>query len=241
VSGRGATLGIIGGAGVGAAARLYSDVAAAFRATNDRLPRIVLWNAPFSDALEQAFVGGKPAGDEATAAELLVGEAVERLLAAGATVIAMPCNSLQRAAAREAARRGAPFIDMIDATLAGVRAGGHGAAVLLATEATRTAGIYDGLGVEIHDPPSGLREELSALIGRVVAGRSRGAGTELRSLVERARRPSATVVLGCTDICGLIEEPAAGEAEVVDSLACLTERCVAALTQDAPLSPALPS
>jgi aspartate racemase len=224
-----ATLGIIAGAGVGASARLYADVAARYRAIRGHLPRIALWNAPFSDALEHAFVGGEPDGEEVAAAELLVGQAVERLLDAGATVVAMPCNSLQRAAAREAARRGAPFIDMIAATLDAVSGSGHGSAVLLSTEATRVAGIYEGRGVEILAPPAELREELAVLIGRVVEGSTAGGG-ELQSLVARARRPSASVVIGCTDICGLLDSDEGSAAQVVDSLACLTTRCVEALT-----------
>jgi aspartate racemase len=106
------TLGIIGGAGVAAAARLYSDVAAGFRSLHGRLPTIALWNLPFSDDLEHAFVSGVGVAE----AERLVAESVERLIDAGATVIAMPCNSLQRVAAREAGRRGVPFVDMIEAT-----------------------------------------------------------------------------------------------------------------------------
>jgi aspartate racemase len=233
--GEGETLGIIGGAGVGASARLYTDVAARYRVIRGHLPRIVLWNAPFSDALEHAFVGGEPDGEEAAAAELLVAQAVERLLDAGATVIAMPCNSLQRAAAREAARRGAPFIDMIAATLDGVSGSGHGSAVLLSTEATRAARIYEGRGVEILTPPAQLREELAALIGRVVEGSTPG-GAELQSLVARATRPSAGVVIGCTDICGLLDSGRGSAAGVVDSLACLATSCVEVLTGGASIA-----
>jgi len=224
-----ATLGIIGGAGVGASALLYSDVAARFRAVHGRLPRIILWNAPFSDALEHAFTGGAPDEKEARAAERLVGEAVARLREAGASVIAMPCNSLQQVAAAAAAECGAPFIDMIAATLAAVRAGGHDAAVLLATEATRAAGIYEGRGVEILTPPRELREELATLIGAVVSGAPDG-DLALRSLVERARRPGAAVVVGCTDICGLLGEHEAGEDVVIDSLGCLGSACVESLS-----------
>jgi len=219
------TLGIIGGAGVGAAARLYSDVAMRVRAASGALPQIVLWNLPFSDALEQAFVGGGPDGGAAREAERLVTQAIDRLLDAGATVIAMPCNSLQAVAARQAERRGVPFIDMIAATLAAVRSSSQRAAVLLATDATQAAGIYEGHGVEILALPSELRPELAALIVRAVEGPP-PSDAELGRLVERARRPQASVVLGCTDICGLLESE---HADVVDSLACLVGSCADAL------------
>jgi aspartate racemase len=229
------TLGIIGGAGVGAAARLYTEVAGRFRAGHGRLPRIVIWNAPFSDALEHAFTAAGPATAEVLTAERLVAEAIDRLLDAGAGVIAMPCNSLQGAAAREAAQRGAPFIDMIAATVDAVLAGGANRAMLLATEATQAGGIYEGRGVEIENTPGALRAELDQLISRAVQGPP-PSDAELRSLIERARRPHAAVVLGCTDICGLID-PRPGELAVIESLACLRDRCVEALAATAPLAP----
>ena len=51
------TLGIIGGAGVGAAAQLYIDVCARFRAATAALPQIAIWNLPLSDELERSFLG----------------------------------------------------------------------------------------------------------------------------------------------------------------------------------------
>ena len=101
----GPVLGIIGGAGVGAAARLYIDVSARVRAATGSLPRIALWNLPLSDAIEHAFTGAQPDAGLVAHVEGLVGEAIDRLRDAGADAIAMPCNSLQRAAAREAAAR----------------------------------------------------------------------------------------------------------------------------------------
>ena len=228
------TLGIIGGAGVGAAARLYSDVAMRVREASGALPQIVLWNLPFSDALEQAFIGGGPDGDAAMEAERLVAQAVDRLLDAGASVIAMPCNSLQAVAARQAERRSVPFVDMIAATLAAVRASSQRAAVLLATDATQASGIYEGHGIEILAPPSELRPELAALIVRAVEGPPPGAA-DLGRLVERARRSQASVVLGCTDICGL---PGGEDLDVVDSLACLVAVCADALGAPAPVAAA---
>jgi len=223
------TLGIIGGAGVGAAARLYIDVSARVRELTGSLPRIALWNLPFSDALEHAFTSAQPDAAVRDHAEGLVAEAIERLLAAGATVIAMPCNSLQRAAAREAQRRGAPFIDMIAATLDAARARGADAAVLIATDATHAGGVYENHGIEIVAPPAGLHDETAALIAQAVHGPPPSAA-RMERLVERARRPQAAVVLGCTDICGLIDADRAAQLDLVESLGCLTERCARALS-----------
>ncbi|HEY7967983.1 MAG TPA: aspartate/glutamate racemase family protein [Solirubrobacteraceae bacterium] len=221
------TLGIIGGAGVGAAARLYADVSFASRARTGALPRILLWNIPFDDDIERGFTRSTPDPAAMAAAQALVAEAVDRLADGGASVIAMPCNSLQRVAARETARAGVPFIDMIASTADSARAQGSSAAVLLATDATLAAGFYDGYGIEMLAPPPPLQAELKAIIGAAVAGA--GEPHQLASLVERARLPQTPVVLGCTDICGMIDsEPA-----VVESLGCLTARCVEVLSDAA--------
>ena len=218
------TLGIIGGAGVGAAARLYADVSFAYRAQTGALPRVLLWNIPLDDDIERGFTSRIPEPAAMAPAEALVAEAVQRLGDGGASVIAMPCNSLQRVAAQESERAGIPFIDMIASTADSARAQGSASAVLLATEATVAAGFYDGYGVEMIAPPAPLQEELTAIIGAAVAGA--GEPHALSSLLERARRPQIPTILGCTDICAMIEPDSA----VVESLGCLTTRCVEVLS-----------
>jgi aspartate racemase len=219
------TLGIIGGAGVGAAAQLYVDVSARFRAATGALPQIALWNLPLSDELERSFLGGGADAAASAAAGGLVAAAVRRLAGAGATLVAMPCNALQRVAARESELARLPFVDMIAATVEAVQALGYREAVLLATATTYAAGHYDGHGVEMIQPAPDQRAELAALIARLAHGPAPTAG-ELIDLIERVRVPGACGVLGCTDICGLIERDTAAAANVVESLACLAERCV---------------
>jgi aspartate racemase len=220
------TLGIIGGAGVGAAARLYADVSFDYRAQTGALPRVLLWNIPLDDEIEHGFTSRTPEPAAMAAAEALVTEAVQRLADGGASVIAMPCNSLQRVAAQESERAGIPFIDMIVSTADSARAQGSTSAVLLATEATVAAGFYDGYGVEMIAPDARERAEVPVLVARTVEGPPPSAA-ELLDLIERVRRPDAAVVLGCTDICGLLEPASA--AGVVESLACLADACVRAL------------
>jgi len=205
-------LGVIGGAGVGAAARLYELVCARVRAQTGVLPRLALWNLPLSDALEHSITRATPDAE----VDRLLAEAFDRLLAAGAGVIAMPCNSLAVAAAREAARRGVPFVDMIEAT---ARAAGE-RAVLIATEGTIAGGFYEGRGVELAAPASELQREVGELIGRALHGPPPDA-LEMRDLMGRARRPGAALIVGCTDLCGLLDPADVAELDVVESLGVL--------------------
>jgi aspartate racemase len=217
------TLGIIGGAGVGAAAQLYVDVSARVHAATDALPRIALWNIPATDAVLRAAVAADGDPKLRATAEQLVAEAIDRLLDAGATVIAMPCNSLQRVAIREAARAGVPFIDMIAATIEAALKTGARRGVLISTASTQANGEYEGLGLEIVPLQRELRGEADELIHGAVARMP--IGDRLQRLIDAARRPDACVLLGCTDICGLVN----ADEDVVESLACLTDRCAQAI------------
>lgn len=213
-------LGIIGGAGVGSAARLYELVCARVRAQTGALPRLTLWNLPLTEALERSITRGlaDPGIDRVLA------EAFDRLLAAGAGVIAMPCNSLQVAAAREAARRGVPFVDMIEAT---TRAAGE-RAVLIATEGTIAGAFYEGRGVRLQLPAPELQREFGELLARAVHGPAPDT-LEMRDFMARAHRPGATLIMGCTDLCGLIDAADAAELDVVESLGVLADAVADAL------------
>jgi aspartate racemase len=228
-------LGIIGGAGVGAAAQLYVDVCARYRAATAALPQIAIWNLPLSDVLERSVLGAGADPAAVAAAEALVAQGAQRLADAGATVVAMPCNALQRVAARESDRVGLPFIDMIAATVDSAAALGYREAVLLATSTTYAFGHYDGYGVEMIEPSAAERSALASLIARLAEGPPPSA-TELLELIDRTRRPEAAVVLGCTDICGLAAP--ADLPGVVESLGCLADACVHALLAPTPAASA---
>ena len=80
---------------------------------------------------------------------------------------------------------------MIEATVAGVRALGADAAVLLATPTTYATGIYEGYGVELTIPPAEVRAELGPLIAQAVEGTAAGGGGA------RARRRARTPAGSC--------------------------------------------
>jgi aspartate racemase len=218
-------LGIVGGAGVGASARLYEDVAVRVRRRSGQFPSIVIWSAPFGDALEAPFLAGDPDKDDIRAVVELVSEGVQRLVEAGATSVAMPCNTLQGVAETACMRVGVPFVDMIEATLEAVRVAGWTHAVLLATEATYALGAYER-GDIVLAPPVGKdeRTRVALAIEAAIAGGA-PAEAKLRALVNRVRVPGGGVVLGCTDLCGRLGP----EDGVIDSLACLAGACTAHL------------
>ena len=88
----------------------------------------------------------------------LLAQTARGLAAAGAEVLAMPCNAANSWAAEIVAATPLPFVSMIDAAVAAVRAAVPGAHTvgLLAVEATQVSGIYHrgfaDAGIEVIAP-----------------------------------------------------------------------------------------
>ena len=64
------------------------------------------------------------------------------LVAAGAQLLAMPCNAAHQWAGEIVAAVDVPFVSMIDATVAAVRASGARTVGVLAADATLRSGLY---------------------------------------------------------------------------------------------------
>jgi aspartate racemase len=161
-------------------------------------------------------------------AEVELGAMARRLAAAGAEVLAMPCNTAHAQAAGIRAA-GLPFIDMIAETTAAAKATGAGSVGVLATGGGRAlyapalsaAGLTPVLleeadqarfmaliyAVKAGDVGPGRRVEMRALAGRLVAA---GAGA---------------VIAGCTE-APLLLSPDDLDAPLVDSAEVLARVCV---------------
>lgn len=158
-----------------------------------------------------------------------------RLIAAGADVVVMPCNTahlwfdeLQQALER-------PMLHLVDAAIAealdGVPAGGK--VGLLATDATLASGLYlnrrtpDGRAVQWLLPTAvEMIELVMPGIAAVKAGRLAEATPLLARAAEALRRRGAqAVVLGCTEIPLVLDTAAAG-LPVIDATAALARRAV---------------
>ena len=159
-----------------------------------------------------------------------------RLLAAGATVLAMPCNTAHAWYDDLARDCAAPFVSIVEAScdaVAPLAAPGSGIG-LVATRATLAARIFDrclrARGYTVA-PPS--EDELAAsvlpAIRMVKEGRAREAGALLepavRALLDRG---AAAVVLACTETpvaLDVVDSPL--RTYCVDSNRALARACVA--------------
>ena len=197
-------IGILGGMGPAATADFYSKLVSMtpVHSDQDHL-RTVIWSDPTIPDRTDALLG---LGPDPTPL-LLHGCRVLRK--AGATVIAIPCNTAHAFVPRIADRVGLPIIHMIDEVarhLAAldppVRTAG-----LLATTGTVRAGLYQewlarvGVSLVLPDPAS-QDEEVMAAIRAVKAG-ERGivAAEPLRRAANRLiDRGAQAIIAGCTEI-----------------------------------------
>ncbi len=193
------TIGILGGMGPAAsAAFLTSLVRAAGGEHDEAKPRILLDSNPHVPDRNAAVAGGPSPGPELAAM-------AARLMAQGATVLAMPCNAAHgwAAAIEDVLQPGVRFISLIEAASAAVLAHAPARVGLMAVGATHQLRLYarplEAAGVAVLAPDPA---RLAALVGRVKAGDTGPAArAEAAAMAAALVAEGADLVLAaCTEI-----------------------------------------
>lgn len=151
-------------------------------------------------------------GDWRAAAEVL-GHAGRGLKAAGAQGLLIATNTMHKLADEIEQISGLPLIHIVDATAAALQAAGVRRAGLLATRYTMEQDFYcarmrDRHGIELITPPLATRDEVHRIIYEELC---RGRIFDSSRLVyqqavqELAGRGAEGVILGCTEICLLLD------------------------------------
>lgn len=146
------------------------------------------------------------------AGELLASQAVA-LQRGGADVIALATNTMHKCAPQILAAISVPFLHVIDALIERLQAGGYSKPLLLATRFTMEEAFYrdklSAVGVDAIIPVAVDRERLHSIIYSELC---KGIVSESSILfvaqaIEKAKREGAdSVILGCTEICLLIND-----------------------------------
>ena len=166
-----------------------------------------------------AIAGLQQAGDWPGAAVLL-GTAGADLKVAGAQGLLLATNTMHKVADEIEQRAGLPLIHIVDATAAALKAAGIERAGLLATAYTMEQDFYIGRmrrrhGIELLVPDAAARAEVHRVIfEELCRGQLRD---ESRSFYRRAVQALAddgaqAVILGCTEICLLLDPSDPGSA-----------------------------
>lgn len=158
-------------------------------------------------------------------------ETLRRLEAAGATCIAIPCNTAHFWHAALQAESGVPILHIVDAVAAALDREQGGEIGLLATGGTLAAGIYPERlarrGFICRTPDAAGQAEVMRGIALVKAGELDEATAILRRQAEALAAGCARVVMACTEIpvaLGPVEGPL--RAALVDATEALARACI---------------
>ncbi|MBY6112856.1 amino acid racemase [Mameliella alba] len=213
-------VGILGGMGPQATILLMQKVLDAVPAQDDadHVPLIVHQNPAVPSRIAALIDGTGPSPLPAL-------QAMARdLEAAGATALAMPCNTAHHYAAGIRAATDLPFIDMLSATAKALS--DKGRIGILASPATRLTGVFDHyLDAPFTAPPDDA--PLLEMIRTIKAGAT--AQQILPALTEEARRLQERtdhILIACTEL-SLAAPLLPTDVAWTDSLDCLVARIVA--------------
>ncbi|MFI6695702.1 aspartate/glutamate racemase family protein [Streptomyces sp. NPDC050433] len=195
-------IGILGGMGPAATADFYTTLVSMTPGRTDQEHlRTVIWSDPTIPDRTEALLGDGPDPTP----WLLNGSRVLR--EAGATVIAIPCNTAHAFVPRITDHVGLPIIHMIGeaardltALQPPVRTAG-----LLATTGTVRAGLYqewlDRHGIQLVLPSADEQDQVMAAIRAVKAGDRAAARAPLADAAHQlTRRGAQAVIAGCTEV-----------------------------------------
>jgi len=233
-------LGVIGGMGPLATADFFRKLidATPARDDDDHIP-VLIHSVPQVPSRPAAILRGGPSPVPA----LL--QARDRLLAAGATLLAMPCNTAHHWYDDLVAGCPVPFVHIVDAVAGQLPAGARRLG-LLATRATLRARVYEarlsGRGLELVAPDDATYDRaVQPAIEAVKRGAPAEGGRLLEPVIAAALEGgAAAVVLGCTELpiaLDAVASPLRGRC--IDSNEALARACVRAWSSLAGRGPLL--
>jgi aspartate racemase len=212
------TIGILGGMGPEATARLFVRIIALTSAERDQehLP-VVIYNLPQIPDRTAAIQG------QGESPVPLAMKGLRILAESGADFIAIPCNAIHHFYSELQAAVNVPLLHLIAEV--------HRAATqrwpnlrrlgLLATDGTLQSGVYQKIfaatGCEIIFPDASRQKEVMSAMYAIKAGEKR-----FRDLLERR---AEGIILGCTDL-SLVKNFLANDLPILDSTEVLAQACV---------------
>lgn len=226
-------LGVLGGMGPLATVDFLEKLVLQTEAKRDQdhVPFLVACLPQIPDRMDALLRGGPSPSDAMVSG-------IERLVAGGADLIAIPCNTAHAWYDELAARSPVPILHIVHAVLDALRDRGieRGPVGLLATEGTIKADIFQsvlkaqGLECRLPDDAAPVDAGIYAVkVGRLDDARL-GLATVVRTMLEQG---CTAVIFGCTEVSVALGDLAEFREVTVDSSAALArmalKRCGARL------------
>ena len=223
-----ALLGVLGGLGPMSTVYFYELLTSHTKASSDAEHLDLLISSRATTPDRTAFILGHSKEDPLP----VMREEAERLVAAGATLLVIPCNTAHYFYEGLQQKCPVPILNIIRETVAFLNQNGIKRFSLLATEGTVTAGSYQKisgpLGLECVIPTQEEQAIVSSVIYDHIKQNKPADMQKLLSVVRSMeKRGSEITVLGCTELSLLKKQFPYGSA-VVDSLEVLAYRTIQA-------------
>lgn len=220
-------LGILGGMGPLASIRFYELLIQLSVkrgvAKNADFPHILIDSIPVPDLVRSQ--------DDAVVAVRMIKEETRRLVRAGATLLAMTCNTMHLYEDQIRAAANVPFLSMIGAVTKHIQSDGRKKVGILGSITTMQSTLYrsplEESGIDVLIPAEADQKILATLIHAVIAGQVGEPEQELLQVQinELAQRGCDAVILGCTEL-PLLLRPDSAAIPLYDSLQILAEKCI---------------
>ncbi len=220
-------VGILGGMGPEATLLLMQKVldAVPARDDSDHIPLIVHQNPQVPSRIA-ALIDGTDADPGEDPGPALAAMARD-LQAAGASALAMPCNTAHHYAPAIRAASDLPFLDMLDLTGAALSRSGARRIGLLASPAVRLTGVFDAAfakyGLSAMFPQDDTA--ILTLIRAVKSGAQPDTGLMLTNAQTLMGRGCDHILIACTEL-SLLTGALPPDTPWTDSLDCLTKAIV---------------
>jgi len=224
-------IGIIGGMGPLATADFFAQVIALAGAERDEdhVPLLIQSDPRIPPRPAAILAGGESPLPALRAAR-------DRLVAAGAVALAMPCHTAHHWHAALVADCPVPFLSIVEAACdAAAACTPAGAEVLvLGTRATLSARLFDAAlqrrGLRVRLPgEDDLAHHVLPAIADVKAGRTQAAAERVRPVIEASLGAGAgagCVLLACTELPIATRVAAIRDARIVDPTTALAAACI---------------
>jgi len=226
------TIGILGGMGAAASARLYSEIVRISQETYGArrdcdFPPMLLYSLPLA-GLE---AGGLTAqGAEGAQSQLTAG--VKKLEQGGSDFVVIPCNTVHYFYDAIQSAVNIPVLSLIEETVNEVARGRYGCVGVLCTKSTSKWGLYskelDKRGIGVVAVNAQQQKEITQIIHRVIGG-IQGVGDRriLQGIIQDlSKRGAEGVVLGCTELPLVISQEEAS-VRIFDTIRILAQTATA--------------
>lgn len=200
-------VGVLGGMGPAATVDFYAKLVRHTPADLDQDHlRVVIWGDPTVPSRQDALLAG---GTDPTP---WLEAGVRGLVAAGAQIVVVPCNTIHAYLNPVMADQPVEFLSIIDTVVDAIQRRGVRRVGLLATDGALASGLFqsafEAAGIAWVLPPHEQQESLMRVVKAVKAGRI---DAHLRGQLDAVlaglgEQGAATTVAGCTEISALLDQ-----------------------------------